>query len=123
MILVGVMIVGLVSNTIKLLMFSKKDEIGILQLVGATPSMIQLPLLINAALYGLCGSLLALLFLYLGFLQLNRYISIHFSALLTQSFSFMSLFDQVLMVIIAMVVSVVGAWMSSRRYLMNRDIS
>ncbi|MCB0272427.1 MAG: permease-like cell division protein FtsX [Bdellovibrionales bacterium] len=123
MILVGVMIVGLVSNTIKLLMFSKKDEIGILQLVGATPSMIQLPLLINAALYGLCGSLLALLFLYLGFLQLNRYISIHFSALLTQSFSFMSLFDQVLMVIIAMVVSVVGAWMSSRRYLVNRDIS
>lgn len=123
MLLVGLMIVGLVSNTIRLLMFSKKDEIGILQLVGATPSMIRTPLLINAALYGLIGSSLALFFLYIGYLQLNRYITNNFSALLSESFLFMSPVDQVLLVIIAIGVSLLGAWLSVQRYLAARDIS
>ncbi|MCB1197337.1 MAG: permease-like cell division protein FtsX [Deltaproteobacteria bacterium] len=123
MILVGIMILGLVSNTIRLLMFSKKDEIGILQLVGATPSMIRTPLLLNAALYGLLGSMLALVFLYIGYLRLNHYISTNFSALLSHSFMFMSVFDQVLLVLIAIAVSVVGAWFSVERYLASKDIS
>lgn len=123
LILVGLMIIGLISNTIKLLMFSKKDEIGILQLVGATPSMIRTPLLINAALYGLLGSLMALFLLFLGYLQLNKYVLQNFSALLSESISFMSPIDQILMVIIAITVSVVGAWFSIGRYLSHRDIS
>lgn len=120
---VGLMIVGLVSNTITLLMYSKKDEIGILQLVGATPSMIRFPSLLSAALYGFVGSIVALLLLHISFIQLAKYLTKNYSALLPEVFSFMSLFDQVFLVLVAILVSVIGAWISTQSYLSKRDIT
>jgi len=57
-----------VGNTMKLALLARKDEIEILQLVGAQSWYIRLPLLVNGALHGLCGSVASLVLL--KFMQL-----------------------------------------------------
>jgi cell division transport system permease protein len=49
--------------TIRLAVFSRRDEIEILHLVGATPRFIRLPFLLEGALQGLVGALVAMLFI------------------------------------------------------------
>ena len=51
------------SNVIRLALFSRRDEVDILRLVGATPWFIQGPFLVEGALQGLLGGLAAVLLL------------------------------------------------------------
>lgn len=65
-------VVFIVSNTIKLTIYSRKDELEILGLVGATRFFIKAPYVIEGMLQGAAGGLFALLTLfafYLGFLH------------------------------------------------------
>ena len=52
-----------VFSTIRLSVFSRRDEIDILGLVGATPTFIRIPFLVEGVLQGLCGAVLATLLL------------------------------------------------------------
>jgi cell division transport system permease protein len=49
-----------VFSTIRLAVFSRRDEIEILTLVGATPLFVRLPFLVEGALQGLAGAALAM---------------------------------------------------------------
>jgi cell division transport system permease protein len=63
-----------VFNTIKLTVFSRRDEIEIMRLVGATESFVKLPFAIEGILYGVVGTFFATLaFLFLLKLTLNFY--------------------------------------------------
>ncbi len=53
-----------VSNTIKLTVYARQEELEILRLVGATNGFIETPFLIEAFLQGLGGSLTAVVVLY-----------------------------------------------------------
>jgi cell division transport system permease protein len=57
----------LVANTMRLAIYARRDEIAILSLVGASRSFIALPFLMEGALQGLAGGLVALGLLALGF--------------------------------------------------------
>jgi cell division transport system permease protein len=50
----------IVSNTIKLTLYARRDELEIMALVGGTSTFIKLPFLIEGALQGVCGGVLAL---------------------------------------------------------------
>lgn len=56
----------IVSNTIRLTVFARSDEIEILSLVGATSRFVQAPFLLEGAIWGLAGGLSAALVLMLG---------------------------------------------------------
>ena len=60
-----------VFSTIRLAVFSRRDEIEILSLVGATPGFFRLPFLVEGALQGLAGALVAMLLLGLLHLELR----------------------------------------------------
>lgn len=60
-----VAMVFIVSNTLQLTISSRREEIEIMQLVGASPSFIQIPFYIEGVFQGLLGSGLAIAFLYL----------------------------------------------------------
>ena len=49
----------IMSNTIKLATYSRREEIGIMKMVGASSSFIRLPFVIEGLILGLLGSLLA----------------------------------------------------------------
>jgi len=51
----------LVSNTLRLGVFARRDEIEIMKLVGATNAFVQAPFLIEGLLQGLLGAILATL--------------------------------------------------------------
>lgn len=54
----------IVFNTIRLAIYTTKDEINVMQLVGASDSYVQGPFIIEGALYGLVGALVALFTMY-----------------------------------------------------------
>lgn len=49
----------IISNTIKLTMMDRKEEIGIMKMVGATNSFIRLPFVVEGFLLGLFGAVLS----------------------------------------------------------------
>ncbi|MDY0301208.1 MAG: permease-like cell division protein FtsX [Trichlorobacter sp.] len=57
-------VVFIVSNTIRLTTYTRKDELEVMSLVGATRMFIKMPFLIEGLLQGLAGGLLALLLLF-----------------------------------------------------------
>lgn len=57
----------IVSNTIKLTLYARRDELEIMALVGATMRFIKVPFLLEGALQGLLGGVLSLIFLSLSF--------------------------------------------------------
>lgn len=50
----------IISNTIRLSIYSRQDEIELMLLIGATPGFVKIPFLLEGMLQGLCGSLLSL---------------------------------------------------------------
>ncbi|MBC8283214.1 MAG: FtsX-like permease family protein [Nitrospinae bacterium] len=62
----GLLCLGLtliISNTIRLSIYSRQDEIELMLLIGATPRFVKIPFLLEGMLQGLAGSVLALLFI------------------------------------------------------------
>lgn len=57
LLLIGALLV--VSNTIRVSVFTRRREIKIMQIVGASAWFIRLPLLLEGVLHGLCGGILA----------------------------------------------------------------
>ena len=57
--ILGAVSILIVSNTIKLTIFSRRKEISIMKYVGATDTFIRLPFLVEGVLIGLLSALLA----------------------------------------------------------------
>lgn len=64
MILLGVISIFLISNTIKLTVYARKREIGIMKYVGATDWFIRWPFIIEGVMLGLIGSVISVTILY-----------------------------------------------------------
>ena len=53
----------IISNTIRLSIYSRQKEIELMLLIGATPRFVKIPFLLEGAFQGLVGSILALFFI------------------------------------------------------------
>ena len=62
-VLLAVALILIVGNTIKLLIYNRRDEIEIAKLVGATNTFVRRPFLYFGSMIGFLGSILALIFL------------------------------------------------------------
>jgi len=60
----------IITNTVKLTIYSRKDEIEILKLVGATNRFVKIPFLIEGSIQGFLGGSVALIILFLVYLAI-----------------------------------------------------
>lgn len=106
--------VFIVSNTIRLAFYSRKEEIEIMRLVGATESFIKAPFYIQSVLLGLSGGVFGLLILYLLFWGITIHMNPAFSAL---AFGFHFLPQSSVLVILSLciLVGLMGAYLSFRQ--------
>ena len=108
----------IVQNTIRLTVFARRREIKIMQLVGATPWFIRFPMLLEGALYGFAGGLIAGIIVLLSGRQIAQTIAQWKSPLLTE-FPTQVGPEKVLiaLIVVASLVGISGSWMSLRRFL------
>jgi len=75
MVILGGAAVFLISTTIRVSVFSRRKEIGIMKFLGATNWFIRFPFLLEGMFLGLAGALLASVTVYYGYLLVIREIN------------------------------------------------
>jgi len=111
-------IIFLIANTIKLVIYSLRDEIAIMQLVGATDGFIRIPFLLSGVFQGLIGSVVGLLLLRAAFAFVNQEVanSTLLGAALPELF-FLSLPLVFLIAALGVVIGSVGSLFALGRFL------
>ena len=109
--------VFVVSNTIQLLVHSKRDEIEVLSLVGATDRMIRAPFLFEGMIQGGVGAAIAILFLRAAFEYARSYGAAHFGGLLPGEFVFLPFRFQAASILAGILLGLVGSGIAVGRFI------
>lgn len=109
----------LIGNTIKLTIFSRKSEIEIMRLVGASNISIRLPFLFEGLFLGILGSLIPMIVTIYGYVLLydhfNGYLFTQIIRL-TEPFNFI-LYIAGLLLIMGAIIGMFGSYRAVRKYL------
>ena len=109
----------LISNTIKLTIFSRRNEIEIMRLVGTSNSTIKLPFVFEGFILGFLGSIIPILITIYGYVLLydhfNGYI---LSPIITlvKPFNFV-IYVSLILLVIGCVIGMIGSYRAVRKYL------
>ena len=108
----------LVGNTIRLSIYTRRREIEVMRLVGATRWFIRWPFMIEGMVVGFAGGLVAILILWLGKITIVDPLSDTFSFLAAQNTSTLS-FPALVAILFgsSVLVSAVGSGITLRRFL------
>ncbi len=107
----------IVSNTIKLTLYARRDELEIMALVGATMRFIKVPFMLEGAIQGLLGGLIALVFLALSFtFVLSRSLSAFWLTPTDFNLLFLTVNQQIVLVLSGLVLGILGSLSSLRRF-------
>ncbi len=108
----------LVGNTIRLSIYTRRREVEVMRLVGATRWFIRWPFMIEGVVVGFTGGLVAILILWLGKITVVDPLSDSFSFLAAQSNSTLS-FPALVAILFAaaVLVSTIGSGITLRRFL------
>ncbi len=118
-ILLIVVTVFLIINTIKLTIFSRKREISIMRLVGASNFSIKMPFVIEGMILGVIGSIIPILIVIYGYYAMYRHFGGQiFSPLIKLITPEPFIYGISLLVLgIGILVGMIGSYQAVRRYL------
>jgi cell division transport system permease protein len=115
LILASLMLVG---NTIRLSIYTRRREVEVMRLVGATRWFIRWPFMIEGVVVGLVGGLLAILILWLGKITVVDPLSNHIGVLAAQNSTTLGFPALIAILFVASIlVSTVGSGVTLRRFL------
>lgn len=111
----------LISNTIRLSVYTRRTEINIMKYIGATDSFVRLPFVVEGMLIGILGAILPSALIYFGYNSLIKLLMTHFSAI-SSLISIVSVYDIMkgllpIFLVLSIVVGVFGSTISIRRHL------
>ena len=108
----------LIINTIKLTIFSRKREIGIMRLVGASNNRIKLPFVIEGVILGIIGSIIPVLIVIFGYSTMYDYFGgVLFSPIIKLVKPMPLVINTSLIIlIIGMIVGMLGSARAVRKY-------
>ncbi|MBW1772362.1 MAG: ABC transporter permease [Deltaproteobacteria bacterium] len=105
----------IITNTIKLTIYARRDEIEIFKLVGATDRFIKIPFLIEGVIHGILGGLLALgiLFLIYALISVN---AIQVFGLPVLTITFLPQAQMLLIVLLSLALGLAGSFIAIGRF-------
>lgn len=105
----------IITNTVKLTIYSRKDEIEILKLVGATNRFVKIPFLIEGSIQGFLGGSVALIVLFLVYVAIVTKVdlSIGFASL---DIIFLSPQFILLLLLMSSIIGFIGSTVSLGRF-------
>ncbi len=115
--LLGLGMLFVVANTIKLIVYARRDEIEILSLVGATNNYIRLPFLMEGCLQGVVGALAALGVLRLLFLYSERHMTVEWGSVWSTSIVFLPSSIQWGLILMGGLLGILGSLFAVGRFL------
>lgn len=117
MVLLGIAAVFLIATTIRLSVFARRKEVGIMKMLGATNWFVRFPFLLEGMFLGLTGSLLAVVAVYYGYLSLigSIELSLPFIQLISDRSLLVPLVESLLG--LGLVIGVAGSMISLRKFL------
>jgi cell division transport system permease protein len=116
--LLGLAVLLVTGNTIRLEIQNRREEIEITKLIGATSAFIRRPFLYSGLWYGLAGAILAAVLVELAFLQLNSPVR-QLAGLYESSFrlQMLSFSEGVTLLAAGSLLGLLGAWLAVGRHL------
>ncbi|MDZ4201787.1 MAG: permease-like cell division protein FtsX [Gallionella sp.] len=116
--LLSLALVAITFNTIRLQILTRREEIEVSRLIGATNGFIRRPFLYFGALQGLLGGVTAWLIISASLMLLNRPLA-ELSQLYASQFSLhpLSLGDSLSLLLFSLYLGWLGAWLSVTRHL------
>jgi len=106
----------IVANTIRLVIYSRRDEVEIMRLVGATDSFIKIPFYFEGLIQGALGALIGLVMLYIAFIFVSSNVEKGFFPGLFR-FHFLSPTLLLAILMISMLVGWLGCFISLKQFL------
>ena len=109
----------IISNTVKLAMYDRKDEIAIMKMVGATNGFIRLPFVVEGFTLGMMGAALAFGLEWVMYDALLERVAAVDSLNLFKFVNFETLLIPMIITFVAagMFVGIVGSWTSIRKFM------
>ena len=118
LLVIGVIVLFIIVNTIRLAVFARSEEIEIMRLVGASDAFIRWPFVFEGAMVGLFGSLITLGGLYALATPIGGFM-VDFFRVLPLSFGSLTRDLVVLVCGAGLGLGVLGSWLSVRTYLIK----
>jgi cell division transport system permease protein len=106
----------IVANTIRLVIYSRRDEVEIMRLVGATDNFIKIPFYFEGLIQGALGALIGLVMLYIAFIFVSSNVEKGFFPGLFR-FHFLSPTVLLAILMISMLVGWLGCFISLKQFL------
>jgi cell division transport system permease protein len=118
LLVIGVIVLFIIVNTIRLAVVARAEEIEIMRLVGASDAFIRWPFVFEGAMVGLFGAAITLVFLYVLADPIGGFM-VDFFRVLPLSFGSLARDLIVLVFTAGLGLGVLGSWLSVRTYLIR----
>ncbi|MEK6682189.1 MAG: permease-like cell division protein FtsX [Nitrospirota bacterium] len=116
--LVSLAVILIVSNTVKLTVYARAEDIEIMKLIGATDWFVKIPFLIEGVVIGLVGAFLSIAILFGIYQLLMQRLSLNAGILLGKfSIAFLSWPDIAILLFAGMLLGLFGSFVSVGRFL------
>jgi cell division transport system permease protein len=106
----------IVANTIRLVIYSRREEVDIMRLVGATDNFIKIPFYFEGIIQGALGAIIGLAMLYIAFVFISSNVEKGFFPGLFR-FQFLSPSLLLVILLVSMLVGWLGCFVSLKQFL------
>ena len=123
-VVIAVIVIFLIANTIRLIIYAQREELEIMQLIGAGTAFIKIPYLLCGFLQGFLGSIFALVILKASFAVFrSQFNDLAVVGVLMPKLTYLAPSATLSILIVGIIVGMVGSYLAVERYVYTERVS
>ena len=107
----------IIYNTVKLTVYSRREEIGIMKLVGATDAFLRIPFLLEGITQAVSASLISIFILWISWLIFRNFLQVPFQLFSQAGIGFLNPSQMLLLIGSAALLGILGSMVSFQEFL------